>query len=84
MLLSRPKDGGFGVLPLQQHIIARHARQGVCFLTARAAGSTAPWVIAVAREVQTCITHAPSPLSLLTWEPEQHVLDPLHPTVRNE
>jgi hypothetical protein len=68
------------VLPLEQHILARHARLGVRFLTACAAGSTAPWLIAVAGGVQNCIQHAPSPLFLLTWQPE-HVLDRMHPTV---
>jgi hypothetical protein len=43
LLAGRPADGGFGMLPWRQHIIARHAWWGAQLLTAPA-DTTLPWV----------------------------------------
>ena len=40
--------------------------------------------IVAAQQVRTCVSYAPCLLSLLTSEPEQHVLDLMHPTYSAE
>ena len=76
MLPGRPAEGGFGTLPLEQHITARHAWWGMRLITEP---DTAPWV-AVARALLRA--YAPgtdgTPLRLLGLPVDQPRLpDPL-------
>lgn len=69
LLPGRPIDGGFGALPLGEHITSRHAWWGLRLITE---APTVPWV-AVARALLRA--YAPEggghPLGLLVWPPGQ-------------
>ncbi len=59
---GRPRDGGFGVLPLEQHIRARHAIWGIRLLSG---DSGSPWVTIALYILWGCGVHGPS----LLWQP---------------
>ena len=62
LLPGRPRDGGFGVLPLEQHIKARHAIWGLRLLSG---DSGSPWVTVALYILRGCGVHG---LGLL-WQP---------------
>ena len=61
-----PREGGFGLLPLRQHVQARHAWWALTFVReAVTAARPAPWVVAALALLRVCAPAA-SPLCLLT------------------
>ena len=65
MLPGRPADGGFGVLPLAEHVSARHAWWGLQLLLAPAG---APWAAVVRALLAACGGEVGGPpLGLLLW-----------------
>ena len=65
LLAGHPRSGGFGALPWQQHIAARHAAWAVRLALADA---DQPWA-AVARHLLRHAHPLLTPAGLLTWQP---------------
>lgn len=65
LLAGHPTVGGFGLLPLEQHIRARHAVWGVR-LACSNPDDQRPWVMA-ARGVLATLPHKPPPLALFDF-----------------
>lgn len=63
MLYGHPKTGGFGALPWQQHITARHAAWGIRLATG---DGTSPWEC-VAKELLQRAHHHLTPFAILGW-----------------
>ena len=70
LLVGSPKEGGFGVLPLAEHIRARHAVWGARLVCALAEPDPPPWAVA-ARGALSPFLHASHPLALLAWRPSR-------------
>ena len=70
LLVGSPKEGGFGVLPLAQHIRARHAAWGARLACALAQTCPPPWAM-VARCALASFPHACHPFAILAWRPLQ-------------
>ena len=68
LLIGSPKEGGFGVLPLAQHIRARHAVWGARLACALAQPCPPPWATA-ARCALASFPQAGHPFALLAWKP---------------
>lgn len=65
MLIGRPAEGGFGLMPLELHVKARHAWWALALLRAPLHGwPPPPWVL-VARALIASIRPAASPFTLL-------------------
>lgn len=63
LLAGNPRSGGFGALPWEQHVRARHAAWGVRLALA---APDRPWAGVAAAALQQAHPHA-TPLTLLTW-----------------
>ena len=63
LLAGNPRSGGFGALPWEQHVRARHAAWGIRFALA---APDRPWA-AVAAAVLRQVHPLATPLTLLTW-----------------
>ena len=70
LLVGSPKEGGFGVLPLAQHIRARHAAWGARLACALAQTCPPPWAM-VARCALASFPHACHPFAIMAWRPLQ-------------
>ena len=68
LLIGSPKEGGFGVLPLAQHIRVRHAVWGARLACALAQPCPPPWATA-ARCALASFPQAGHPFALLAWTP---------------
>ena len=80
-LFGRPADGGFGVLPWDSHISARHAVWAVRLISAPlSARACPPWV-----RIARLLLHDLPPAGLLSWLPGRAVpgaMAPLPPPLR--
>jgi hypothetical protein len=65
MLIGRPAEGGFGLMPLQLHVQARHAWWALALLRAPLHGWPPPPWVWVARSLITSIQPVASPFTLL-------------------
>jgi hypothetical protein len=66
---GRPADGGFGLLPLQQHVRARQAWWALVFVRSAAYDAApAPWVVVATALLSACVPSA-TPLCVLTSLP---------------
>ena len=78
LLVGSPSSGGFGALPWEQHVRARHAAWCVRLALAE---PTRPWA-AVARALLRRVDAQLTPVVLLTWQPSQQAADSLPPALR--
>ena len=78
LLVGHPRSGGFGALPWQQHIHARHAAWAVRLALA---APQRPWA-AVASAVLRQVDPLLSPLQLLFWRPSDGAEQRLPPPLR--
>jgi hypothetical protein len=62
LVTGNPKDGGFGALPLEPHILARHAAWGRQLCCDR----TALWAT-VARRIMLAVAGHDHPLTMVAW-----------------
>ncbi len=67
MLIGAPGTGGFGVLPLEAHLLARHACWAARLLQYWTDRKLMPWVVALSLELESCLGRGASPLALFTW-----------------
>ena len=67
VLFGRPAHGGFGALPLREHITARHARWAARLITAPAGGSAAHLAPAPPQPAPAGRQLAPAAASLAPW-----------------
>ncbi len=80
-LFGRPADGGFGVLPWESHISARHVVWALRLVSAPLAASACPPWVRIAR----VLLHDLPPTGLLSWLPGRAVpgaMSPLPPPLR--
>ena len=78
LLVGAPRTGGFGALPWEQHVRARHAAWGVRLALA---DPNRPWA-AVARALLRRVDPQLTPLVLLFRQPGSHTADQLPPALR--
>ena len=67
-LLGSPGAGGFGMLPVTEHVRARHAVWGARLVCALAQPLPPLWAVA-ARSALGAFSHVCHPLALLAWRP---------------
>lgn len=65
LLAGNPRSGGFGAIPWQQHVLARHAAWGVRLALA---DPDKPWAAVAAAALQQ-VDHQLAPAALLGWHP---------------
>ncbi len=88
LLLGGAREGGFGLLPLREHITARHVAWGVRLLASllEAEGRWHPWAALAWAEVRSTFSRLrlppPHALSLFCWRPPATVLRSLSPPLR--
>ena len=69
--LGSPASGGFGVLPLAQHLAARHAVLGLRLALGLAARGTErpPWVNVACMALRRLLGSEPHPVAIFGWRP---------------
>jgi hypothetical protein len=72
LLVGSPVEGGFGLLPLEQHIQGRRARWGLAALSAPLQGWPAPAWVTVLRQLAITYHVSATPFSLLTQKQLTH------------
>jgi len=78
VLAGHPRSGGFGALPWEQHVHARHAVWGLRLALAE---PERPWA-AVAAALLQQVNPALTPLQLLFWQPSDGAQQQLPPPLR--
>ena len=78
LLAGSPRSGGFGALPWEQHVRARHAAWGVRLALAE---PSRPWA-AVARALLQQVDQQLTPLGLLIWQHSDRTAGQLPPALR--
>ena len=83
VLPGRPSEGGFGTLPVEEHIYSRHARWCLQLILGPA---EVPWIAVARALLSRCASEVGgNPLGLLLWRPSAFLpgmVSPLPPPLR--